>query len=182
MNIEGKAHRAKMMDIEQFKWPEFKKVVLVWTRSDDFVSSAEDVVAGMDGDLKVYAVHAMPNESIYSSGAFSFGRGSESAYERELRKEFFEAVDESELLRQAKFEVVFGDRIAEIKRFAEVINAGVILMPRFEQSSFSKWIHGDLNRRIADNAPCSVIFLDACDSKSSDGGIEIAEPSQEMID
>lgn len=149
------------MDIEQFKWPEVKRVVLVWTRSDEFIASAERIVAGMKGDLKIYAVHAMPHESIYSAGTYSFGSGAESAYERELRKEFFEAVDESELLRQAKFEVVFGDRISEINRFAEVINAGAILMPRLEQSGFSKWIHGDLNHRIAGNASCPVLFLDA---------------------
>ncbi|MDB4778366.1 universal stress protein [bacterium] len=71
-------------------------------------------------------------------------------------------------LKAAAFRVLFGDTVREIARFAELYKATVVLVPAYEQSSFSRWIHGNLNERLIRKMDCDLVFLNWA-SKTSQG-------------
>jgi len=71
------------------------------------------------------------------------------------------ATSKSKRLGACKLEIGFGDRIGEIVRYAEILRANAILMPQFQQSVFSSWIHGNLNRRINEKVNCETMFYDS---------------------
>ena len=138
-----------------------KQIVFVWDGSDRHIDSAEQFV-GQFENVVVHSLHAMPHESIYSYGPCRQSRDEMASFERRLHREYRKAVRSAQNLgRRSRFEVLFGDRINEIVRFAEIVKARFILTPRFEQSNFSRWIHGDLNERIVRQTTCPVVFLDA---------------------
>lgn len=144
-----------------FSRTETKKIVFVWDGTTRSIDSAENFVERFNNPV-VHCVHIMPHESIYSYGTCIQTRGEMHYLEKLLHQYYEKAVRSSQTLRrESRFEVLFGDRVSEIVRFGKFTKANLILTPRFEQSNFSKWVHGDLNERIASKASCPVFFLEA---------------------
>ena len=137
------------------------RALFVWDGTNRFVQNADQFIDLFEDQI-VYAVHAMPHESIYAHGTVSHSCLNEySSLERQFHSSFHRSVRNSKHLRQASFELLFGDRINEIARFASLIKATFVLIPSFRQSTFSKWVHGDLNEKISRKSNCPVIFLDS---------------------
>ena len=139
--------------------PESNLVLFAWDGSNKFIKSADRFLSLL-GDATVHSVHAMPHESIYSYGPVPKTSGRRTWPEQQLQDAYIRATASSKHLSSASFGLLFGERIHEIAACAADLNAKFILVPRFEQSSFSKWIHGDLNERVIEKANCSVILLD----------------------
>lgn len=137
-----------------------KRILFVWDGTRRHVETADDLAESFE-DVCVYAVRALPHESIHAYSTSGLAQLEPSKLEREMRADFRKATRQSRHLATAKFEIVFGERITEILELAATIKASAILIPRFQQSSFSKWIHGDLNERIKTKSPCPVVLLDA---------------------
>ncbi len=143
-----------------FSRTETRKIVFVWDRSTRFVDCVDRFIEQF-GDVNVHSVHTMPRESIISYGACNHPRDEMSSFEKRLHREYRMAGSSTRYLQKSsRFEVLFGDRIGEIVRFAEVIKADLILTPRFKQTSFSNWLLGDLNERIVSIAKCPIVFLE----------------------
>ncbi len=148
------------MIIHRFNRPLESRVLFVWDGTDRFNTSADRFVRLLQGQ-RVYAVHAMPHESIHSYGSVNCETKPKSPAAASIEDKFRNQVSRLKTLRRSSFELLFGDRINEIVVTAAQLQAKMILMPRFEQMAFSKWIHGDLNAKIRARATCPVIFLDA---------------------
>ena len=132
-----------------------KPTLFVWDGTGEYIWHAERCIEEC-GNGKVFAVHAMPHETIHSHRTL---RNNEHT-ERKLKRQFKNVVRRSAKLCKVQLDLVFGDRIAEIVRFAISMEVQTILIPRFSQSDFSIWIHGDLNERIEQQAPCPIVFLE----------------------
>jgi len=135
------------------------KVLFVWDGSADFIRSADQFISTLNC-AQVCGVHAMPHESIHSYSTVACEEKELSRLERKLHRSFKKQADSSKYLKTAKLELLFGDRIAEIARFASLSKQNYVLVPRFEQTSFSKWIHGDLNQKLAKRLDCAVVYLE----------------------
>ena len=146
------------------------RILLVWNGTRDHIQHAEQCIeAAKVGS--VLAVHAMPHESIYSYGAARHSRDEGNYAERKLKKRFREVVQHSNVFEGTQLELLFGDQVTEISRFAKAMKVQSILFPRFAQSAFSKWVHGDLNERMARRAPCPIIFLQSSNGKSNESPV-----------
>lgn len=138
-----------------------KKIVFVWDEEDRVVESADKFAKQIENSV-VHSVRAMPHESIYSLGTRMHPSRDMVTLERQQHLSYWNSVKLTELLSiKSKFEVLFGDRIEEVVRYATLVNAEYVLTQRFEQASFSKWIHGDLDLRLAQKVRCPVIFINA---------------------
>ena len=124
--------------------------------ADHFISLLDDVI--------VHAVHVMPHESIHSYGTVQKSFERMTWPEQQLQDRYRRSIAHTRNLTTSSLGLRFGERINEIVRRAAELKAKFILIPKFEQSSFSKWIHGDLNERIASIANCPVILLEPDES------------------
>lgn len=148
------------MKIERRLRPLNSRVLFAWDGTDKFIPSADRFVRLIE-DRCVYAVHAMPHESIYSYGSVSCESKEKPRQAQRIEDTFRHQTSLTSSLKDAYFEILFGDRITEITILAAQLQAKYIVMPKFVQSTFSKWVHGDLNETLAGKAPCPVIFLEA---------------------
>jgi nucleotide-binding universal stress UspA family protein len=135
------------------------RILFVWDGSDKFIKSAESF-AQLIEDRSIYAIHAMPHESIYNYNSVISRPAPKPQPAQDLEAQFRKQVSRTKALKEAKFEILFGDRVNEILISAAQLQAKYIAMPRFKQSNFSRWMHGDLNEKITKKATCPVIFLD----------------------
>lgn len=151
------------MNITCFRRRSVNKMLFVWDGSTDHLDQVAEYAR--QNKCRVVAVIPLPHEWIYSYGTIR--NDDEPAYaERMLRRAFAEATKQIKELADVELVFLFGDRITEIVRFAKTSRVSVLLMPRFEQSSFSRWIHGDLNERLDNHAPCPIVFLGTAASHS----------------
>ncbi len=146
------------MQVPYFERTVEQRILFVWDGTNDHIWHAERCLK-TGGGGNVIVVHAMPHESIYSYGAVRVDRHESEHLKAVLRDRFMNMARDAGCLRDAKFELLFGDRVTETIRFAEAMKVQQILLPRFTQSSFSKWIHGDLNDRLVEKARCPIVFL-----------------------
>lgn len=144
----------------KFKSNETNRVLFVWDGSNSYVREADQFSRVVE-NVVVHAVHVMPHESIYGYGAINQEAEELTSTERRLYRAFDSATRTAPSLDRSRFEILFGERVSEIVRVAEVMKVKFILLPPFQQSSFSRWIHGDLNERIAKKAHCPVMFLES---------------------
>ena len=152
------------MNLDNSKQLKTTKVLFVWDGSADFIRSADQFITTLNCAL-VSAVHAMPHESIHSYSTVVCEEKELSRLEHKLHQSFKKQVERSEHLKATKLELLFGDQIAEISRFASLSKKNYVLVPRFEQTSFSKWIHGDLNQKLAKRLDCAVVYLEPVNPK-----------------
>ncbi len=157
------------MNIYRIGLPMELKVLFVWDGTAKFISSADRFVRILHGH-SVHVVHALPHASI-DGAAGSPQTQEKSIVQKRLEKAFRRQADGSRFLQDSSFELLLGDRVNEIVVMAAQLQAKFILMPKFEQSTFSKWIHGDLNEKIRAKATCPVIFLDAERPKTIQGDV-----------
>ena len=147
------------MNLDNSKQSKTAKVLFVWDGSANFIRSADQFISTLDR-VQVCAMHVMPHESIHSYSTVICEEKELSRLERRLHRSFKKQVERSEHLNTSKLEILFGDRIAEIVRIASLSKKNYVLVPRFEQTSFSKWIHGDLNQKLAKRLDCAVVYLE----------------------
>ena len=137
-----------------------KRVLFVWDRTLAGLNAASRIVSRDPEMTVVSAVHVMPHESIYSYGTVYQSKTRQPYVVQELNEEFAWQLECCGEWKDVRLEILFGDRITEICRFAKSRRADLIVMPRFRQSRFSNWIHGDLNQLVVQKAPCGVCFLE----------------------
>lgn len=135
------------------------KTLFVWEGTERFIGSADELASSFK-NAPVHAIYPVPHEHVHTYGAFACFQDEPPRLERPLRRAFEQATRRCDCLRNVKLEILCGDRITEIVRWSGIIKAKTILLPPFEQTAFSKWLHGDLNKRIVAKAPCDVMFLD----------------------
>ena len=136
------------------------RVLFVWDGTKPSVAIADQYIQA-SGIAAASCLHVMPHESICAYATPGYSDLPPRRLEKKIRDRFGTAAGRTENLRLAKLEIVFGDRIQEVLRYGEIVKATSILMPVFQQSRFSSWIHGDLNQRLFDSASCPVTFYDA---------------------
>lgn len=134
------------------------RVLFVWDGSNRHIRVAEQLLKQM-GEPIVYVVQALPHESIYSYGTVGQTYHETCELERSVTRSFRQMTCRTEHLKHGVFRLLFGERISEIARYASLIKAKVVLTPLFEQTSFSRWIHGDLNSRLARKLHCATVFF-----------------------
>ena len=136
----------------------FRTVLFNWDGTKQFVAEADRIIDSL-GPVRVCAVHTLPHESIYSYVALC-ERGNRSNWlEENLRAKFREVTKGLSNFDSIEPMLLFGDKINELVRCANRIKADFLLTPPFEQSSFSKWIHGDLNVKLKSKANGKVVLL-----------------------
>ena len=152
------------MNLDNSNKTKATKVLFVWDGSADFIRSADQFVSTL-GNAQIGAMHTMPHESIHSYSTVVCEEKEPSRLERKLHLCYKRQVERSKHLKATKLEILFGDRIAEIVRFASLSKTNYVLMARFEQTSFSKWIHGDLNQKLVKRLDCAVVYLEPVTQK-----------------
>ncbi|MFK7770453.1 MAG: hypothetical protein AB8B55_24800 [Mariniblastus sp.] len=147
------------------------KIVFVWDGTDRFVEAADRFVSEIPHAV-VHSLLAMPHESLHSYSLFREPQEEVESFQNRLQQEYAAAIASTHTLcRRSRLEILFGDRVYEAVRHTQIIRATRILTPRFVQSKFSKWIHGDLNQRLVRKAACPVVFLNA-ESESSNSHLD----------
>lgn len=135
-----------------------KKALFVWDGSGQWLEKADRVISSMGTDA-VYAVHAMPHESIYHYGGVCKDSKRINWMEMELCTNFEDKAKSLDSFRDVSLTLLFGEKVIEIARFTNRFKVDTVVMPRFEQSSFSKWLHGDLNAKLASKVFGSITIL-----------------------
>ncbi len=139
-----------------------KRVVFSWDGSQSAIDQCSDLADRFESFDLVYAIKAMPHESIYS---YSYCTP-ETAENRShpqiqfLKKDFAERAKDTPLRRVPELRLLFGDRISEVAAFVNRKRADLLITTRMSQSAFSQWIHGDLNRWLENKVSCEVLFLE----------------------
>ena len=146
------------MNYERTKTHEQDRVLFVWDGSNRHIRIADRLLKEMGRPI-VYIVHALPHESIYSYGTVGQSYHETCELERNLTRAFRQMTCRTDNLNRGSFRLLFGERICEVARYASLIKAKMVLTPLFEQSSFSRWIHGDLNSRLAKKLHCKTVFF-----------------------
>ncbi|MEM7452973.1 MAG: hypothetical protein AAF456_01335 [Planctomycetota bacterium] len=158
-----------------------RKVVFNWDGSAGSIRTAAELITGLNPSV-VYAIHVQPHESVYSYGAYSDGdkRMKSNLVQLELTNKFQRAAGDFSFFRSAELKLLFGDRITEIAGFVQRTGAGILLTSPFSQSKFSRWLHGDLNSKLASKLPgCEVISLDSQGRlKAESGSLTETGPNQ----
>lgn len=147
-----------------------KRILFIWDGTDQLIKLA-DAIAGAIENASIHAIHLMPHESSRAYGTIGSPQTEVPLLERNLRQAFRKATRQTRLLKHASFEILYGDRITIATRVASIIKANCILTSRFDQSCFSKWIHGDLNERLVKGSPCRVVFLEP--DRDTNGPIQL---------
>ena len=147
------------MKIQSTKRVAENRSLFVWNGSSDGFAVADQLIAN-SGPTAVYVVHAMPHGSIYQYGGIRSSGAPINQVEMKLRQSYREMAEQFTSFRDVNLTLLFGDRVQEIARFANQFKIASILMPSFEQSSFSRWLHGDLNTQLASKFFGSVTILD----------------------
>ena len=136
------------------------KVVFVWDRSKNGIAQAVHQAGPLlENASCLLVVHVMPHESIYTYSSLHENESQASQLIQLLHAELLHQIKRYDCFDRCSFQLLFGDRIHEICHFAKRARADVIVTPRFRQSAFSKWIHGDLNESMKQQAPCEVFCL-----------------------
>lgn len=132
------------------------RVLFVWDGTNDYIAAANLRLARI-GNAEAVAVQAVPNAAVYGN---TLKVDNDPTYVTTILKTGYElAVRHSPYLRNTRLHLLVGDRIELIANFASVNGIDLVLLPPFEQSAFSKWIHGDLNARISNELTCPVQML-----------------------
>ena len=148
------------------KRPRKTLVLFVWDGTRNSIAVAQKFCANIK-DALICPVSVQPHESICVYGAAQYDSGEPNNHERRLRQKFRRHVKGFPLFQGRKLELQFGERVEVITRIASLIHAKFILLPRFEQSMFSIWVHGDLNERIQSKISVPVTFYDRDPPKNS---------------
>lgn len=165
------------MNIHRRNLPLEARILLVWDGTKQFLSSADRLIRQLRGE-RVFAIHPMPHESIYNYGSVNCLSGIKPHAAERLEKKYRRQTRHIRLLQESSFELLIGDRIDEIVIAAAQLQTKFVLMPRFEQSTFSRWMHGDLNEKIKARATCPVIFLESASCNPGSSSIPLGS-SQE---
>ena len=157
------------------------RILFVWDGHAQSIRFTEKFALTVKNSV-VKAIYVKPHESIRTYGTIGYFPDEPSGEEKYLISMFDKQASKTSLLRNSKLEVVFGDRVYDVVRFADVIRAKYILMPAFSQSSFSKWMHGDLNERVRSSASCPVVFFGLhADSATNNSEVSDRDPVQRYL-
>lgn len=151
------------------------RVLFAWDGRPRSVKTVEEFLSTIKNP-SVHSVHLMPHESIRAYGTAVSFDCEPTAFENKLRLVFNEASRFTRFMKYSQLELIFGERVNEIVRVATLINCDVIFVPKFEQSQFSRWLHGDLNKRLVNDSPCQVVFYNSEKNK-----YEAAEKHKDFI-
>lgn len=136
------------------------RVLFVWDGTKQSIRIADEVLDSRK-EMSIRCLHVLPHESFCAYATAGHSELEPRRIELRLRSQFQKSVAASKHLSGSMLEIIFGDRINETLRYSRITKANLLLMPKFEQSLFSSWIHGDLNRRIVKKVTCSVLLYDS---------------------
>ena len=111
---------------------------------------------------ELYLVAVMPPASALIGGE---GYVYDPRIEEEERKEYENILQEglrrlSESGRTAKGEVVVGDAVDEVSRYAAKIGADLIVLGHKHLTSWTaRWWRGSVSKALIEHAPCSVLVV-----------------------
>ena len=111
---------------------------------------------------ELYLVAVMPPASALIGGE---GYVYDPRIEEEERKEYENILQEglrrlSESGRTAKGEVVVGDAVDEVSRYASKIGADLIVLGHKHLTSWTaRWWRGSVSKALIEHAPCSVLVV-----------------------
>ena len=135
-------------------------VLFVWNGKPASLQLAEEFLSTLATPIqRLTVLRVLPHESIYSYGAIRNQGQRVGPLVYELEQEFAQQAARARYFEGFKPVLLFGDRLQEVCLYARRSHANLILHMPLEQSSFSRWIHGDLNERLTSQAPCAVRFL-----------------------
>ena len=137
-----------------------KKLLYVWDGSTHVDQTVQKYFDSFK-NVSIKSIYVLPHESIYDYNTVCSSVEDDLPSLRRIHNSYKRFANSDERLKTAKFEVHFGDRIATVVRLSKMLRTSTIIMPRFKQSGFSKWIHGDLNTRIKREAACEVVFYES---------------------
>jgi nucleotide-binding universal stress UspA family protein len=138
------------------KSPPFQTVI-VPTDFSEFSLSAIDVALRLVDDKKrIHVFHAQPNLTSYD-GALNWKEliddacvQAAKALREKLPGEKFEGVQVS---------VRAGDAGDEIAKYAQEVNADLIVMPSHGRRGFKRFMVGSVTERVVRLSPCDVLVL-----------------------
>ena len=154
-----------------------KRVLFVWDGSKGSIEVADRLLGEMS-NYSVSVIHVLPHEAFYSYCTVGVPFENASPVERKITRSFERFVERTENLSTTKCEFLFGDRIFEISRMAEITKAELVLISPFVQSAFSEWIHGNLNSMIKEKLNCKVQFIETSDSNELPTGNRLKAESE----
>ena len=146
------------MDLPNRKSPDDKIVLFVWDGRPKSVRTVGRALAPLR-NVGIFAVRLLPHKSGFLCGNIGQANGETSLYERKIRRGFAQATGRITNLQNVPLECLYGDQVEQISWFASLIQAELVIAPRFQQSEFSMWLHGNLNDRLRSAVDSKVVFV-----------------------
>jgi nucleotide-binding universal stress UspA family protein len=114
------------------------------------------------GNAELHLIAVMPPASALIGGE---GYVYDPRIEEEERKEYDNILGEglkrlSDAGRSAKGEVLVGDAVDEVSRYAAKIDADLIVLGHKHLTSWAaRWWRGSVSKALIEHAPCSVLVV-----------------------
>ena len=141
----------------------YKRIVLAYdgsTPGQQALLDGDEIAQWSRSELFLVAVMPPPAALIGGEGFVYDARG-----EEEERKRYEAILGEglrklSESGHRARGEVVVGDAVDEITRYAREVDADLILVGHKHLDSWAaRWWRGSLSKSLIEHAPCSVLVV-----------------------
>ena len=141
----------------------FKRILLAYDGSEagqKALIDCKELAAWAKSEL--YLVAVMPPASALIGGE---GYVYDPRIEEEERREYKNILEEglrrlSETGRTAQGEVVVGDAVDEISRYAAKVKADLIVVGHQHLGSWAaRWWRGSVSKALIEHAPCSVLVV-----------------------
>ena len=141
----------------------FKRILLAYDGSQAGQKALLDCKAlAAWANSELYLVAVMPPASALIGGE---GYVYDPRIEEEERREYKNILEEglrrlSETGRTAQGEVVVGDAVDEISRYAAKVKADLIVVGHQHLGSWAaRWWRGSVSKALIEHAPCSVLVV-----------------------
>lgn len=141
----------------------YKRILLAYDGSEAGQKALLDADAlAQWGNAEVHLIAVMPPASALIGGE---GYVYDPRIEEEERKEYNNILQEglrrlAEGGRTAKGELVVGDAVDEISRYAGKIGADLIVVGHKHLTSWAaRWWRGSVSKALIEHAPCSVLVV-----------------------
>ena len=134
-------------------------VVVPWDFSELSLRGLEKAMEMVQDVSQLRVVYVSDYPSAMASPVAYWENITEDTIRKNILKSYAHHVADYPQFKSLEIEVLFGDPGTEICRYAELLKAGLIIVPSHGRSGISRILLGSVAERIVRYAPCPVFIL-----------------------